>query len=455
VGTVNQNTTGVSMANATQTENQCEDAATTTSPLTSCHTAAPNSPDADFTGPYSLTQNQYGPVGIVKFRRNHRGRRLNAHLKGLGASTQTGGNQGDTFTINQTSTQDNDQGSGGSTSNQQNFGQADCSTSGSCTATQTTTVNGSTTSDTQTGQDVNSSINCTGSDCTATAPPTPTITDHPTSPSDSSSASFSFTDTDQTVTFKCQIDNSGYTPCSSSWIYDNLADGSHTFYVKAKNGTGQLSDPATFAWTIAGGSASVDLVQQLNPASDPLGSCTDWYASGIAPAGGFDGTPGEVTDTADLSQYDGRSIQLRFSFSTGDNLYNAFEGWYIKNIQVTGTDPSNAPVTVFSDVVANGDPSFNASNDHGLTPGWHVTDRFGAPAWWYGNEADGTYQSLPSDGCTDSSANAGTITTSVFSLAANSQLSFDTLWQIEGVNSAHFDLMDVQVLPVTSGSPIP
>jgi hypothetical protein len=164
VGTVNQDSTGISTANPTQTENQCEDA-TTTSGNTVCRH---DSGDADFSGPYSLTQNQYGPVGVGKLRNHHHGRQLYGHLKGLGTSTQSGGNSGDTFTINQTSTQDNDQGSGGSTSNQTNTGVADCRTSGNCTATQNTSVNGQTTNNTQTGQSVSTSTNCTGSTCTTT-----------------------------------------------------------------------------------------------------------------------------------------------------------------------------------------------------------------------------------------------------------------------------------------------
>jgi hypothetical protein len=426
LATVNQFSHGVSTSVATQTETQCEHAQTSGVVNTAnCVTTAPQ------VNP--LSQVQYGPL-----------------RKGAGPSTQ-GDNSGDTFAITQSSTQKNDTGS-----NQTNTVQADCSTSGNCTVSQSVDVNGNQTGDTQSGQNVSSSINCSGSSCTATPPPTPTITDHPSNPSDSSSASFSFTDTDPTVTFECQIDNSGYsTGCTSPWTYDNLADGSHTFYVKAKNGTGQVSDPATFTWTIAGGNASASSVRKLNPATDPAGGmCSDSFASGT----GFDGAPQEVSETAGLSQFDGQAIQLRFSFSTGDALYNAFEGWYVKNIQVTGTQ-SGSPVTVFSDAVADGDTSFTASSDFGITPGWHVTDRrnstFGGPAWWYGNEATGTYQSPnPIDGCTDSSANAGTITSPVFTLATNSQLSFDTLWQIEGVNSSTFDLMDVQVIPVTSGPPI-
>jgi len=191
-------------------------------------------------------------------------------------------------------------------------------------------------------------------------------------------------------------------------------------------------------------------VQQLNPTTDPPGgNCQDPYSSGT----GFQGVPQAVHDTVDLSAFDGQTVELRFNLTTNDSLYNDFEGWYVKNIKVTGT-ASGSPVTVFSDPVADGDAMFTASSEFGTAPGWHVTDRrdatLGGPAWWYGNDATGTYQSPnPVDDCTDSSANAGTITSAPFTLASsNSQLSFDTLWQIESVNPSSYDLMQVQVIPV-------
>jgi hypothetical protein len=277
-------------------------------------------------------------------------------------------------------------------------------------------------------------------------PPTPTITaPTPPDPSSSSSATFTFADADPTLTLECQIDNSGYSACTSPWTYGNLADGSHTFSVKATDGTHE-SAVASFTWTISGGGATANTVESLNPASDPLGGCLDSYDSGS----GLNGIPQKVTDTADLSAYDGQPIELRFSFATGDALYNAFQGWYLNNIQVTGTSGS-----AFSDVVAAGDMNFIALGDHGVAPGWHVTNSNATmgTAWWYGNDATGTYQTPGSaDTCNDITPNQGTITTPVFTLGTNSQLSFDTLWQIEGVNSASFDQMDVQVIPVTSAA---
>jgi len=165
VGTVNQDSSGVSTATPTQLETQCEDAVAAASTPTTCDTNDPDPPA------YQLTQTQYGPVGVGKVRNSHRGRHLYGHLKGLGTATQTG-NNGDAYTISQVSIQDDDQGTG---STQLNFGQADCSTPGNCDVSQTTTVNGTTTQDTQSGQNVNSTVNCTGSDCTATPPGSPNV----------------------------------------------------------------------------------------------------------------------------------------------------------------------------------------------------------------------------------------------------------------------------------------
>ena len=142
LGTINQDSTGISTANATQTETQCEDAAK--SGLTQCHTSDLDAGEA----PASLTQTQFGPVH-----------------KGVGTSTQTG-NGNDTFTINQSSAQNDDTGAG-----QTNVVQADCITDGTCTVTQNINVNGEPSSNTQSGQVLNALVICTGSSCQGSNPP--------------------------------------------------------------------------------------------------------------------------------------------------------------------------------------------------------------------------------------------------------------------------------------------
>ena len=137
--TVNQFSHDVSAIVAEQTETQCEHAQTSGPFSPTCVTGNPP--------PYSLTQVQYGQI-----------------RKGPCCSIQ-GDNPGSTFTVEQSSTQDND-----THQDQTNDVGADCSTSGSCTVTQTTTVDGQTTTNTQTGQTIDTSITCTGTSCSA-APP--------------------------------------------------------------------------------------------------------------------------------------------------------------------------------------------------------------------------------------------------------------------------------------------
>ena len=161
----------MSTANVTQTETQCEDAVDAVTTPQQCDTSDPDPPG------YSLTQTQYGPEGVFKAPKHRRGRVPFVH-KGVGQATQTG-NSGDTFTINQSSKQDNDTGSG-----QTNNVQGDCHTSGSCTNTQKTNINGNQSDNTQTGPDLNTSLNCTGASCSARRTPArPPNVDSPPDPS--------------------------------------------------------------------------------------------------------------------------------------------------------------------------------------------------------------------------------------------------------------------------------
>jgi hypothetical protein len=130
---VNQFSHDLSTAVITQTENQCVHAQTTDT--SSCPGAG--------TQPASLTQVQYGPV-----------------RKGECCSVQ-GDNPNNVFTVTQSSTQDSNDGS-----TQTNTVEGECSTSGNCTVTQQTDINGQQSTNTQTGQNVNAETRCSGSSCT-------------------------------------------------------------------------------------------------------------------------------------------------------------------------------------------------------------------------------------------------------------------------------------------------
>jgi hypothetical protein len=82
------------------------------------------------------------------------------------------------------------------------------------------------------------------------APPTPTITAKPANPTNQTSASFSFTDTLAGVSYVCALDTPTFTACTSPKNYPGpLAQGSHTFQVKALSGANQ-SVAASYTWTV-------------------------------------------------------------------------------------------------------------------------------------------------------------------------------------------------------------
>ena len=82
-----------------------------------------------------------------------------------------------------------------------------------------------------------------------TAPSTPTFTTKPANPSTDSNPAFAFNG-DIGTTFVCSLDNAAgpFTPCTANYAVS--PDGSHTMYVKQKDGAGNLSASASYTWTL-------------------------------------------------------------------------------------------------------------------------------------------------------------------------------------------------------------
>src|SRR5262249_51940729 len=96
-------------------------------------------------------------------------------------------------------------------------------------------------------------------------PPDTTITASPTDPTTSTSASFSFVSTPSGATFECALDAAAFAACTSPQSYSSLALGGHTFQVRAINGGGPDSTPASFTWTV--GVPAPDTAITSSPAS--------------------------------------------------------------------------------------------------------------------------------------------------------------------------------------------
>jgi hypothetical protein len=83
-----------------------------------------------------------------------------------------------------------------------------------------------------------------------TPPPPPTITSEPPSLTNSTSATFAFTDGDSTATFRCRLDGGSFSACASPTTYTGLAEGSHTFRLKAVDPAGNESTVMSYSWTV-------------------------------------------------------------------------------------------------------------------------------------------------------------------------------------------------------------
>ncbi len=85
--------------------------------------------------------------------------------------------------------------------------------------------------------------------------PDTTIDSHPDISTGDNNASFTFSGNDGSGAgvsgFECQMDGAGFSPCASGISFNHLADGSHTFEVRAIDRLGNAdASPASFTWAI-------------------------------------------------------------------------------------------------------------------------------------------------------------------------------------------------------------
>jgi len=114
------------------------------------------------------------------------------------------------------------------------------------------------------------------------AVPDTSINSGPPALTNSPSATFTFSSSASGVSFECSLDASAFEPCASPIVYNVLAEGSHTFEVRASNVDGIDPSPASYPWT-------VDLVPlapiMMSPSSGSTTNDSTPVYSGTAEAG--------------------------------------------------------------------------------------------------------------------------------------------------------------------------
>ena len=84
-----------------------------------------------------------------------------------------------------------------------------------------------------------------------TTPPDTIIDSQPNDPTSLNNATLVFHSTEASSTFECDLDSVGFLSCVSPFSMSNLAEGAHTFAVRAKDQIGNTDlTPASSAWNI-------------------------------------------------------------------------------------------------------------------------------------------------------------------------------------------------------------
>src|SRR5206468_1903430 len=84
-----------------------------------------------------------------------------------------------------------------------------------------------------------------------TVAPQTTITMGPPPADNSVIVHFSFMANEMNCTFECSLDGSSYSPCATGDAFGPLADGAHSFAVRARDRAGNVDPaPATRSWSV-------------------------------------------------------------------------------------------------------------------------------------------------------------------------------------------------------------
>jgi hypothetical protein len=195
-------------------------------------------------------------------------------------------------------------------------------------------------------------------------PPAPAIDSGPSGLVNSATASFTFSDAEAGTTFECKLDGGSYVACTSPKSYSSLAEGSHTFYVRAKDAAGNLSTAGSQAWT-------VDTTPPPTPSIDskPANPSND-----ASPSFGFSDSEGGVSF---LCERDGSGFSACTSPKSYSSLTDGSHIFKVKAKDAAGNESSAASYTWTIDTTPPPTPSIGtkpANPSNNASPSFGFSD---------------------------------------------------------------------------------
>jgi hypothetical protein len=189
------------------------------------------------------------------------------------------------------------------------------------------------------------------------ADPNTTITGGPSGVVATASASFTFTSNESPVTFECSDDGGAFAPCTSPHSRTGLAQGPHTFAVRAIDAADHVDpSPATRSWTVD--TVAPDVAITAGPDPD---STTGPYvvfqfiASEGAVTCSLDGAPATACASPLARNLPAGPHELEIAATDGaGNVGMAIRAW---NVACAPPDPTNASGLLHLDVPDQDQPN--------------------------------------------------------------------------------------------------
>jgi hypothetical protein len=193
-------------------------------------------------------------------------------------------------------------------------------------------------------------------------PPSVQIISHPNPFVSATTAAFGFSASDVSgiAGYECRVDNATYAACTSPNPVSNIAEGSHVFYVRASDKAGNVSDPATYTWTVDLTPPIIQIISAPSTLRTTDHAVIHYkvvdLASGVAsvncgltvPSGSTSAC--QVEQTVDLGTL--AVASYGFKIQATDNVGNAFST--VVNFQVTAVPLVCDPFTVGGDATCSG-----------------------------------------------------------------------------------------------------